>query len=74
MIKVCEHCSNVNYTELKALVEEDQFSIKCIGHCEGHDGKSFGFIDGELVIVESPEAFTAAAREKLHLATLESRS
>lgn len=67
MIKVCETCSNANLSDLKALVSEDQFSVKCLGHCEGHDGKSFGIIDGDLLVADSSEAFTAAVKEKLGL-------
>jgi len=56
MVKVCDCCSGITAAELKAVGLETVES-GCIDHCAGFDGKVFGLIEGELVVVESKEAF-----------------
>lgn len=56
-VKVCDKCSNVSIDLLKSIVPEDQLKIHCLGHCEGHDGKFFGIIKGELIIEDTEESF-----------------
>lgn len=62
MIRVCEACSNVDIDKLGEIVPKDQLEVECIGECGQHEGKSFGYINDELVIKESEEEFLAAVK------------
>ncbi len=50
MIKVCEHCSNIDLTELKTKFNEDEIQLGCIEMCGEHEGKAYGFVNDELVV------------------------
>lgn len=57
VVKVCGDCSNVSIDVLKAIVPEDELLVHCLGHCEGHQGKFFGVVNGELVIKDTEASF-----------------
>lgn len=62
MIKICPNCSNVSETELAKIVSADQLEVECIGECGQHEGKSFGYINDELVIKETEKDFLDAVK------------
>lgn len=64
MIRVCPTCSNVDVDKLEELVP-DNVEVECIGECGQHEGKSFGFINDELVIKDSEEEFFEAVKAML---------
>lgn len=65
MIIVCSRCSGVNIKELKEALG-DNVKSGCIGECGEHSGKSFGYIDGELVIKKSSQDFIDAAKKAIN--------
>ncbi len=65
MVKVCGHCSNVDVEALKSVVDEAKLYVGCIEHCAAHADKSYGFINGQMVVVEDSEAFVKAVQEAL---------
>lgn len=50
MIKVCEHCSNVDVEALIQAVGEESVKIGCLEACAKYDTEAYGFIDDELVV------------------------
>lgn len=62
MIEICCCCSKVNVETLKTLVSEDQLKVGCIENCELHEGKSYGIINGEMVVTEDENAFFEAVK------------
>ena len=64
MIKVCPECSMVDMDALKSAFGEDQLEFGCVEQCQGFDGKSFGLLNGELVIAENTAAFIEAVKTK----------
>lgn len=62
MVRVCDACSGVNVDELKKVVAKDDLDVGCIALCGEYSGKSFGFINDELVIKNSSEEFIAAVK------------
>lgn len=62
MIKVCPNCSGINVEELKASTSEENLYLGCIGLCGQNKGKSFGYINDELVIKDSSREFIEAAK------------
>jgi hypothetical protein len=62
MVKVCESCSRVSIDLLKTIVPENNLTVHCIGHCEGHDGKTFGILNDVLVIKDSEAEFIEAVK------------
>lgn len=62
MIKVCPTCSNVDVDKLEKMVSGDKLEVGCIGECGQHEGKSFGYINDELVIKETEADFMAAVK------------
>ena len=65
MIKVCSSCSNVNVEAIKKVVGEDKLTIGCIENCAAHKEKSYGFINDEMVVTETSEAFIEAVKNSL---------
>lgn len=64
MVRVCPTCSNVDVDKLEELAP-DNVEVECIGECGKHEGKSFGFINDELVIKDSEEEFFEAVKAVL---------
>ncbi|GFZ30786.1 hypothetical protein CSC2_13120 [Clostridium zeae] len=62
MIKVCPNCSGVDVEELKKSVGEENLYLGCIGLCGQNTGKSFGYINDQLVIKDSSEEFIEAVK------------
>lgn len=62
MIKVCPNCSGINVEELKTSISEENLYLGCIGLCGQNKGKSFGYINDELVIKDSSREFIEAAK------------
>ncbi len=50
MIKVCEHCSNINIELLKNEVGEDKVEVGCIENCAAYKTEAYGFINDELIV------------------------
>ena len=65
MIEVCCCCSKVNVEVLKSMVPEDQLKVGCIEQCESHPGKSYGMINGNMVVVENEQEFFEAVKAAL---------
>ncbi len=61
MIRVCPTCSNVDVDKLEELVP-DNVEVECIGECGQHEGKSFGYINDELVIKDSEQEIFEAVK------------
>lgn len=61
MVRVCPNCSNVDIDELTELLDGD-IEVACIGECGQHEGKSFGYINDELVIKDTEQEFFEAAK------------
>lgn len=57
MIKVCEHCSNINIDVLKEAVGEDQVQVTCIENCAAYKTEAYGYVNDELIVAENTEAF-----------------
>ena len=55
-------CSRVNVEELQANFSEENLYVGCIGICGQHEGKSFGYINDELVVKDSSSEFIEAAK------------
>lgn len=64
MIRVCPTCSNVDVDKLEEIAP-DNVAVICIGECGKHEGKSFGFINDELVIRDSEADFFEAVKAML---------
>lgn len=64
MVRVCPTCSNVDVDKLEELAP-DNVEVECIGECGQHEGKSFGFINDELVIKDNEEEFFEAVKAVL---------
>lgn len=62
MIEICCCCSNVNVENIKTIVAEDQLKVGCIGNCEMHKDKSYGLINGEMVVTENENDFIEAVK------------
>ncbi|MBO1264443.1 DUF1450 domain-containing protein [Proteiniclasticum sp. SCR006] len=55
MIKVCEHCSNINIEQLKKAVGEDIVQVGCIDKCAAYETEAYGYVDEELVVENNTE-------------------
>lgn len=62
MIRICPNCSNLDSSMFEGIVPQGELVEECIGECGQHEGKSFGFINDELVIKDSQEKFIAAVK------------
>jgi uncharacterized protein YuzB (UPF0349 family) len=62
VIKVCPNCSGINVEELKTSISKENLYLGCIGLCGQNKGKSFGYINDELVIKDSSREFIEAAK------------
>lgn len=57
MIRVCEHCSNVNIQTVIDLVGESNVEVGCMAQCGQHSDETCVLIDEEV--------FTAATEDEL---------
>ncbi len=57
MVKVCSCCSNINVDYLKENLEGIEVKVGCVDNCAESSGKSFGLINGELVLADDEAAF-----------------
>lgn len=55
MIKVCEHCSNVDVNELKKRFGEDEVQVGCIENCAAYKTEAYGYVGEELVVADTFE-------------------
>lgn len=55
MIKVCEHCSNIDIEQLKEAVGEDKIQVGCFGNCAAYKTEAYGYVDEELVVEKNTE-------------------
>lgn len=62
MVRICPSCSNVDSSMLEGIVPSGKLTVECIGECGQHEGKSFGYINDELVIKDSQDEFIAAVK------------
>lgn len=65
MVKVCCCCSKVDLNALEQVVPAEKLVVGCIDQCQGFDGKTFGEINGEVVVAESSEAFIEAVKANI---------
>ena len=56
-VKVCKKCSGFDVAELKGRVKSKEYTTGCIGKCGKHQGKVFGYLNGELVVCDTKEEF-----------------
>ncbi|MCL2741634.1 MAG: DUF1450 domain-containing protein [Oscillospiraceae bacterium] len=56
-VRVCKKCSGFDVTELKGKVKAKDHTTGCIGLCKQHEGKVFGYLNGELVVCDTKEEF-----------------
>ena len=56
-VKVCKRCSGFDVTELKGKVKSKDYTTGCIGKCGQHEGKVFGFLNGEFTVCDTKEEF-----------------
>jgi len=64
MVRVCPSCSNVDVDKLKQLISDSNLEVECIGECGQHEGQSFGYINGELVIKDTEQEFFEAVKSR----------
>lgn len=64
MIRICEHCSNINLDQLKEAVGEKNIQVGCIENCAAYETKAYGFINNELVVEQSSEEWIKKALNK----------
>jgi uncharacterized protein YuzB (UPF0349 family) len=57
MVKICPNCSNVDESRVHEIMGLEEVESTCIGECGQHEGKSFGFVNDELIIKDSEEEF-----------------
>jgi uncharacterized protein YuzB (UPF0349 family) len=57
MIRVCEHCSNVNVELLKEAAGEKNVKVGCIEKCAAYADDAYGYIDDEIIVEKSSENF-----------------
>jgi len=50
MIRVCEHCSNVDIEELKSQIGEDKLQFGCIENCAAYKTEAYGYVNDELIV------------------------
>lgn len=62
MVRICPNCSNVDSSMLEGIVPKGELEVECIGECGQHEGKSFGYIDDQLIIKDSQEEFIKAVK------------
>jgi uncharacterized protein YuzB (UPF0349 family) len=55
MIKVCEHCSNINIEQLKETVGEDKVQVGCFGNCAAYETEAYGYVNDELIVASNTE-------------------
>jgi len=53
MIKVCEHCSNIDVVELKKVVGEENVQVGCLGNCAAYKTEAYGIYKDELLVKNS---------------------
>lgn len=64
-VRICKKCSGVDVHEVKELVGKKHLDVGCIKECKNHKGKSFGFLNGELIICDTKDEFMAKIKEIL---------
>lgn len=57
MIKICPSCSRIDEKMLATKLSNEEIELGCIDHCGESAGKSFGLVNGILVVAEDEEAF-----------------
>lgn len=55
MIKVCEHCSNINIEQLKEVVGEERVQVGCIENCAAYKTEAYGYVNDELIVEANTE-------------------
>jgi uncharacterized protein YuzB (UPF0349 family) len=65
MVKICGSCSNVNVEKLKSILPPDQIIETCLFGCSSYEGKSFGFINGNLVVSNTEQDFLESVKDQL---------
>jgi uncharacterized protein YuzB (UPF0349 family) len=65
MVKICGSCSNVNPETLKSILSPDKLEVTCVFGCSSYEGKSFGFINGNLVVTDTEQDFLEAVKIRL---------
>jgi len=50
MIRVCEHCSNINIGYLKKVVGKENVQVECLENCAAYGDSAYGYIDDKLIV------------------------
>lgn len=61
MIRVCEHCSNINIEQLKEAVGEEQIQVGCIEDCAAYKTEAYGYVNDELIVEANTEEWIKKA-------------
>jgi uncharacterized protein YuzB (UPF0349 family) len=65
MVKIFGSCSNVILETLKSILSPEQIEVTCVFGCSSYEGKSFGFINGNLVVKDTEQDFLEAVKIRL---------
>jgi len=63
MIRVCEHCSNVNIDELVSKVGKDKVQVTCIENCAAYKTEAYGYVNDELIVENSSDEWIKKVSE-----------
>jgi hypothetical protein len=55
MIKVCEHCSNIDVVQLKKAVGEENVEVTCIGNCAAYKTEAYGYVNDQLIVEDNQD-------------------
>lgn len=55
MIKVCEHCSNINIEQLQEAVGEIIVQVGCMENCGCYKTEAYGYVNDELVVAATSD-------------------
>lgn len=62
-VNICKKCSGIAKEDLKGIVKVKDMRIGCIQQCGAHEGKVFGYLDGEMVVCETKEEFLEKVKQ-----------
>jgi hypothetical protein len=58
-VKVCKKCSGITPEEMAEHLDTKDFTMFCIAECGKHEGKIAAYVQGELAVFDTKEAFFA---------------
>lgn len=64
-VKLCECCGGITAEEFSKEISDVDVSVGCVGDCGKSAGKTFGKINGNLIICDTKHEFIEAAKKEL---------